>query len=40
MTYDLNAVINQFENTVQRSQILASQAHQTSRLQTKQLGGL
>jgi hypothetical protein len=38
MTDDLNSIINELENTMQRSQILASHANHINRLQTKQIG--
>lgn len=38
MTQNLNSVFNEFENTIQRSQKIASQANHINRLQTKQLG--
>ncbi len=38
MTQNLNFVFNEFENTVQRSQRIASQANHINSLQTKQLG--
>ncbi len=38
MTQNLNSVFNEFENTVQRSQRIASQVNHINSLQTKQLG--
>jgi hypothetical protein len=38
MTQNLNSVFNEFENTIQRSQKIASQANHINILQTKQLG--
>jgi hypothetical protein len=38
MTQDLNSVFNEFENTIQRSQRIASQANHVNRLQTNKLG--
>ena len=38
MTQNLNSVFNEFENTIQRSQRIASQTNHINRLQTKELG--
>ena len=38
MTENLNDIINQFENTLERSQKLASQTNRLNKLQTKQIG--
>ena len=40
MKDDMNSVINQFDNSLQRSHVLASQVKQINRLQSKQLGGI
>ena len=35
---DLNSIITELENTIQRSQLLASQTNHVNTLQTKQIG--